>query len=335
MRVGSDDQPGGRSVGIIDLALYRRIVEECFPTLEVSSIRFIGGGTYRVFEVNGELIFRFPHGFDGEEMLRKEQRTTAYLSSHLSLPIPRYEYFSAGCSLFPRAVAGYRKLAGITLEQFVPARPALSSIAAQIGTFLGELHGLPAEAVQEMGAPPFDPTQARQRQCALLDEIRRYAFARLDAAQQAWTEALFQPFLADDGNWQFGPVLIHGDLDSTNILYDPAEGRVAGVIDFEDTGLGDPVWDFCALAAEFGTAFVHDMLASYGLPPDERFERRLAFHSRRVLFHEMLYGIEYDAPDCTSHAVQRLGRAMAGREPIGGWLVGSTSQTRQQEGFPT
>lgn len=213
--------------------------------------------------------------------------------------------------------------------------PMLRQVAVQIGAFLSELHGLSPEAVGEMGALPFDPSQARQKQRDLLDEIRRCAFARLDTAQQAWTKALFQPFLADEANWQFKPVLVHGDLDSSNILYDPAEGRVVGVIDLEDTGLGDPVSDFCALAAEFGTAFVHDVLATYHLPLDDRFERRMAFHSRRVLFHELLYGIEYGAPECTDHALERLRRAMAGREPIGGWLAASTSQSRRQEGFPT
>jgi len=320
---------------MIDLALYCQIVRECFPALDVFSIQFIGGGTFRVFEVNGELIFRFPHGFGGEEILRREQHTTAYLAPRLSLPIPRYAYYSEGCPMFTRPVAGYRKLAGIALKGCTPDKGALSSIAAQIGAFLTELHSLPPESAHEMGASPFDLAQAHHNQRALFDEIRRCAFSRLDTAQQAWTETLFRPFLADVANWHFTPVLVHGDLDSTNILCDPAEGRVVGVIDFEDTGLGDPVYDFCALAAEFGTAFVHGMLAAYGLPRDDRFRRRLAFHSRRVLFHELLYGIEYGAPECTDHALERLRRAMAGQEPIGGWLLGSTSQTRHQEGFPT
>jgi len=322
-------------MAVIDLTLYHQIVRDCFPDLEVSSIQFVGGGTFRVFEVNGEMIFRFPHGFGGEVLLQREQRTTAYLSPRLSLPIPRYEYYSEGCSLFPRAVAGYRKLPGVALEKSAPTSPLLHSIAAQIGVFLSELHSLPLEAAREIGVPPFGPDQAREKQRALFEEIRRCAFTRLAPAQQAWTEALFGPFLADEANWQFEPVLVHGDLDSTNILYDPLGGHVAGVIDFEDTGPGDPVYDFCALAAEFGTAFVHDMLSTYRLPRDDWFERRLAFHSRRVLFHELLYGTEYGAPECTDHAKERLRRAMAGQEPIGGWLVGSTSETRHQEGFPT
>ena len=237
--------------------------------------------------------------------------------------------------LFPRPLAGYRKLAGITLERCTPDRAALRSVAAQIGALLAELHGPSPEAAQEIGAPPFDPTQARHKQRALLDEIRRCAVARLDTTQRAWTEALFRSFLAKGDNWQLKPVLVHGDLDSTNILCDPALGRVVGVSDFKDTGPGDPVYDFCALAAEFGTAFVHDMLSTYRLPRDDWFERQLAFHGRRVLFHELLYGSEYGAPECTDHAMERLRRAMAGQEPVGGWLVGSTSETRHQEGFPT
>jgi len=132
-----NDSAVGRPAGMTDLALYRRIVQQCFPALEVSNIQFVGGGTFRVFEVNAELIFRFPH-----------------------------------------------------------------------------------------------------------------------------------------------------------------------------------------------------ILATCRLRPDAQFEQRMAFHSRRVLFHELLYGIEYDAPECTDHALKRLRRAMADQEPIGGWLAASMSQTRRQEGFP-
>ena len=46
----------------IDNAFYQRIIETCFPDIQVLHIQFLGGGTCRVFAVNQTLIFRFPHG---------------------------------------------------------------------------------------------------------------------------------------------------------------------------------------------------------------------------------------------------------------------------------
>ena len=128
-------------------------------------------------------------------------------------------------------------------------------------------------------------------------------------------------------------MLVHGDFDSSNILCDPVLGTVAGIIDFEETGLGDPAWDVCVLAAEHGAQFLGDLLAAYDLPLDPCFVQRVDFHARRVLFHELLYGIREDAQSFTDNGLQRLRRAMAGREPIGGWLAASTSETRSEEGL--
>lgn len=40
------------------------------------------------------------------------------------------------------------------------------------------------------------------------------------------------------------PVLLHNDLWHGNVLLDPATGHVHGVVDFERSLFGDPLWDF-------------------------------------------------------------------------------------------
>jgi aminoglycoside 2''-phosphotransferase len=165
----------------------------------------------------------------------------------------------------------------------------------------------------------------------LYRNVRQLIFPVLSADERGWTRDLFESFLADTGNHCYEPVLVHGDLDSSNILWDPADGTLLGIIDFEEACLGDPAWDFCVLAAEHGQASLQTLLSAYRLPLDTGFRVRLAFHSKRILFHELLYGLKHGDSRFSRHALERLRRAMAGLEPIGGWLAASTAESRLLE----
>lgn len=319
----------------IDIGLYRQILKECFPDLAISSIEFAGGGSFRVFEVDHTWIFRLPHSPAGSELLRRERRVYHSLQPHLSLPIPHYEFFSEGCSRFPWPVAGYRKLPGEPLQRLDLSPATQQRIAAQLGSFLTELHNIPPAELHEVTLPATTPEQMGERQSALYALVRQSAFPLMSAQQQAWTADLFESFLAETADWHFEPVIIHGDLDSTNILCEPQQGTVTGILDFEDVQLGDAAWDFCALVAEFGPGYLEQLLSTYKLDVDAGFRRRVAFHAQRTLYHELLYGIEHNDHAFLKHGILRLNRAMAGQVPIGGWLDASTSEQRHQPGFPT
>jgi aminoglycoside 2''-phosphotransferase len=324
----------------MDLQRYRQVLEQCFPELTVTSIKFVGGGTFRVFEVNGDracgrgLVFRFPHGGAGGNLLRREQRLCNVLGPLLPLPIPHYEYFSEGCPLFNQPVGGYSKLNGVPLQECTFDQSTLRQVATQLGGFLSALHSTPPEAVQGVGLPSVNPPRLRESQHALYARVQRYAFPLMSTEERRWTQGLFELFLADTANWQFRPVLVHGDFDSSNILCDPDSGRVVGIIDFEEACPSDPALDFCVLKAEYGSGFLQDLLEAYHRLLDECFIQRVRFHSRRILFHEMLYGIRENAQPFVDHGLARLRRAMTGLEPIGGWLAASTSETRSREGYP-
>jgi aminoglycoside phosphotransferase len=74
-----------------------------------------------------------------------------------------------------------------------------------------------------------------------------------------------------------GNVLIHGDYCLPNVLV--SEGRLSGLIDVGQTGLGDPRQDLAAgvwsLQYNFGPGQAREFLDAYGAPPmtDKEIER--------------------------------------------------------------
>ena len=323
----------------VDCAFYQRIIETCFPGVTVTHIRFIGGGTCRVFAVNHSLIFRFPHGggavgstTPGEEngaYLWHEKRLYDSLATLLPLPIPRYRYFSEGCADFPYPVAGYARLPGRSLSACVLAPQAMQRAAGQIGEFLAALHALPLATLPAALQPPPPAPADRSQAGSLLAQVRTKAFPLLSPAEQEWTSRLFQEMVDDRTLDERMPVFTHGDFDGSNILYDESQEAISGIIDFEEAGQkGDPAVDFCALLAGFGKDFLEAALAAYTLDVSAGMRRRIDLLAKRILFIEMLYGIEVNDRRFIDNARQRLHRARHDLDPIGDWLDVSTSATR-------
>lgn len=323
----------------LDIAFNQRILETCFPSLQVSHIQFVGGGTCRVFCVNQSLIFRFPHGGgsleseiagdDGGAFLRREMRVYETIAPFLPLPVPCFRYFSEGCNQFPYPVAGYDMLPGRSLSAcHIPARE-LQGAASQIGTFLSALHAIPLTALSSELQPSSPAIVGRSNTRSLFRQVKASAFPFLGPEEQAWTSRLFQEMNNDHSLWDFSPVLTHGDFDGSNILYDESRGKVSGIIDFEEAGEnGDPAVDFCALLAGFGTGFLEDVLATYALDVSAAMRHRIDLLAKRILFIELLYGVQVNDRRFLDNALRRLHRARTGLDPIGDWLDVSTSETR-------
>ena len=102
---------------------------------------------------------------------------------------------------------------------------------------------------------------------------------------------VWEDFLTSDANFQFRPVLIHGDLGGEHILLDRVTGTLAGVIDWGDACVGDPALDFAGLLHGCGRDFACGVLAGYGGEMDEALRERVVFYARIVPFHEVMYGL--------------------------------------------
>ena len=116
-------------------------------------------------------------------------------------------------------------------------------------------------------------------------------------------------FISEERNWEFSPVFVHGDFDSSQVLHEPGKG-VCGIVDFEDAGMGDPAVDFCCFLAEYGWEFLRDIVHSYRFDVDEDFLERVVFWAKRLPFSELLFGIEYNLPEFAEHGLKRMKTAM-------------------------
>jgi aminoglycoside phosphotransferase (APT) family kinase protein len=108
----------------------------------------------------------------------------------------------------------------------------------EVAAFVNALHGLDLP-----GGPPARrgrPLRQVQDEDArgALRQLRGLGLVDVDAAAEAWEEALQAPA------WPGPPVWVHGDLLSGNLILQ--DGRLTGVIDWSGAGVGDPACDFLA-----------------------------------------------------------------------------------------
>jgi aminoglycoside phosphotransferase (APT) family kinase protein len=220
----------------IDAALARALVDSQFPRwsgLPITPVE-VDGWDNRTFRLGTELTVRLPSGDWYAEQVAKEQRWLPVLGPRLPLPIPAPVAQGApGCG-FPYPWSVYRWLDG-ELAVSAPIGD-LPAFATDLAGFLNALGRVDATGGPEPGRHNFFrggalATYAAETFAAieaLGDEIPG------GAARRVWDEAV-------GSTWDRGPVWFHGDVASTNLLV--RDGRLAAVLDFGSSGVGDPACD--------------------------------------------------------------------------------------------
>jgi aminoglycoside 2''-phosphotransferase len=144
------------------------------------------------------------------------------------------------------------------------------------------LRGLRAKAVRAADADQLATFRAR-------------VLPLLEPDEGAAIAARFDAFLEDEDLWRFAPCLVHGDIGPEHVLVS-SEGDLAGVLDWEDLSVGDPVADFAWLLHS-RPSDGERALGAYGGAPDPTFLERGAFRFFLMPFHEVMYGLDVDDPD--------------------------------------
>ena len=220
----------------IDVALARALVDSQFPQwreLPIAEVE-VDGWDNRTFRLGSELTVRLPSGDWYAKQVEKEQRWLPVLAPQLPLPIPAPVAQGAPDERFPYAWSVYRWLEG---ELASKARiDDASAFAAALAGFLNALRG--ADATD--GPPPGEhnffrggplatyEAEALEALDTLGDEVPR------DAVLRAWEDAMATA-------WDRDPVWVHGDVATGNLLV--RDGRLAAVLDFGSSGVGDPACD--------------------------------------------------------------------------------------------
>jgi aminoglycoside phosphotransferase (APT) family kinase protein len=226
----------GPGPGVIDAALARRLIDSQFPRwshLPVTAVEFDGWDN-RTFRLGSELTVRLPTGDWYAQQVDKEQRWLPVLAAQLPLPIPiPVATGEPGCG-FPYPWSVYRWLDG-ELASKAPVADRVD-FATTLAGFLNALARVDATGGPGPGQHNFyrgGPLATYEKEAleaidALGDEIP------VDAVKRVWDDAM-------STSWDREPVWFHGDVATGNLLV--RDGRLAAVLDFGTSGVGDPACD--------------------------------------------------------------------------------------------
>jgi aminoglycoside phosphotransferase (APT) family kinase protein len=255
----------------------RARVATAFPELDARDVRPIGTGwTVDTYEVDDAWIVQFPRDERAAERLRAQIDTLPELAAELPALVPEPTHVDRDGP----AIA-YRKIDGVPLDE---APDGLWP--ERLGRFLYDLHLMPPEYVGLRAGTAADVRDAMR---AELGEFRDRVLPLLGLDEATQVASRFASFLDDDALWRFASCLTHRDLGPEHILVS-SSGDLAGVLDWEELGVDDPVVDFAWLLHEMPEEGER-ALAAYGGAPDPAFRTRAAVRYALMPFHEVVYGL--------------------------------------------
>jgi aminoglycoside phosphotransferase (APT) family kinase protein len=221
---------------VIDAELARRLVARQFPQwadLPVTEVSRQGWDN-RTYRLGSELTVRLPSGDWYALQVEKEHRWLPVLAPQLPLPIPAPVARGVPDLGYPYPWSVYRWLDGVPAADAPIADETAFAVA--VAEFLRALQA--ADATDGPGPGPHNffrggplttyAAETEQALVALGDRIPA------GPARAVWDDAVA-------AGWTGAPVWLHGDIAVGNLLV--RDGRLAAVIDFGTSGVGDPACD--------------------------------------------------------------------------------------------
>lgn len=228
----------------LDASLVSRLVASQFPQwgrLPVSAV-VPGGVDNRTFRLGDRLSVRLPAGPWYAQQVAKEQRWLPVLADRLPLPIPTPLGLGRPDEGYPYPWSVYGWIEGQSLAEapvgLTPGSGDLQTVATDLATFLVALR----RADPMDGPGPGEHTFFRGGPLSTYHEETIATIAGLgegidaDACRAIWDTAT-----GAGARWTGAPVWFHGDVAPGNLLV--RGGRLAAVIDFGTSGVGDPACD--------------------------------------------------------------------------------------------
>ena len=139
----------------------------------------------------------------------------------------------------------------------------------------------------------------------------------ISASQQAHVEHLFQGYLDYDGSFEYTPALLHADLSGDHIFSTADGWDIAGIIDFGDIRIGDPVYDLMYLYQDYGTEFIDDLVGYFSRKHFANIQPKLQFFNVCNTIEDILHwGLDRGDDRVVREALEKLDE-QAAQHPIG------------------
>ncbi len=258
-----------------------------------------------IYEMPDGNVYRVPRTPKAREALLRQCQFLPQLAACLPVSIPVPSKGDEGTMV-------YRKMEGEPLQPSMLHSLDANQIAQDIAAFMSALHSIPPEMAKQWGVPSENRTgkllAAADRVLLLIpNEWQKHAFA--------WRKQFVEMPHPD--------VPIHGDLWYENILINRESGRVSGVLDFDETSIGDPAWDL-ATQLHCGRVFAELVFEAYANRDDSLWRRAEALFQLRP-FEGLDWAVRYkDAAEFEDglRKLQEVGVLPAGmiRKTTAPWL---------------
>lgn len=138
--------------------------------------------------------------------------------------------------------------------------------------------------------------------------LRRIVYPLLDSGLRTKSEEFWQSLLSEFRDASFEPTLIHGDLGTENLLFDPDSVRLTGILDWGYTQISDP-------ALEFAHLFMHkyelgeEVLKHYG-PKGSSFRKRVQWYVDSEPFYDVMWGIDHQWNKARKSGLSQLSKTL-------------------------
>jgi len=267
----------------MDVKLCKKVIENNFPQVRIYCVeRILGGWDSDAFEINGDLIFRFPKWSETERSIQKEISLLPELAKVFPVRIPDFKFIG---EYDKKVFVGYKKIPGRPLAS---CNYSSNNLADQIAKVITEIHRFPVHKAMKLKVPKIN---WRREYTEFYDRVRDKAFPLMSETLQEKAILVFEGFIHNEDNFRFEPVFIHHDLSGdAHILCDPEVNKITGIIDWGDAVIGDPAIDFTGIYWDCGEEFTRRVLANYAGRVDETFWERTVFYYKIGAFYEINYG---------------------------------------------
>ncbi|ERJ13236.1 phosphotransferase family protein [Haloplasma contractile] len=284
---------------------YIKRINQVYPKLTIREYEKNDiGQNNDVLIINTNLVFRFPKYKDGISILKEETRILSCIKSKVSLTVPSPIYLSFDQMDVGQAFTGYELIPGSPLwkEKLykIKNKGSVKNIAVQLVNFLKELHSIPKDRCY----PNFEQMENNPQKdmIVLFEKIKSKIYPLISDKHKKQITKSFKEFLESPSFLNLETTLIHGDFGASNIIYNPVESEVSGIIDFGGSGVGDPAYDFAGLLSSYGEAFYNMCLELY--PSGKEISKRVTFYKSTFALQEALHGIENNDPEAFESGIK-------------------------------
>ena len=207
----------------------RAVVVERFPEHAGGAFSLLAEGWDSVaVDVDDRLIFKFPRHPRGEAALRREVAILDVVRAAVSMPVPSLTLFET-----PQTFSRHAKIPGdhlVTAQYDALPETSRQQLGEAMGRFYAELHTIDPALALAAGAGPVETWLGAE-------DILRLAWPVLPERLRPFAEttmAAWATLSPDPHGMTYGFFDGHG----WNMAFDHAAGRLNGVYDFADSGIG-------------------------------------------------------------------------------------------------